>query len=128
MTTSFFKKPLALAVSASLFCSAFAMAAAVPADRDVLPAGASPQQYQLTIDPDLQKLSFQGELTLDFTASQTLDELVLNALDLTIIDASIDGNKVNAEVVAATQRVHFKTPVSIGTTGLGPNQAEAGLV
>lgn len=121
MTALFVKTRLAFAVTTALFCSAALFAAgssaasmAGSAERDVLPAGASPQLYQLTIDPDLQKLTFQGELTLDFNATQALDELVLNALDLTIIDASLDGKKVDTEVVAATQRVHFKAPVSAG--------------
>lgn len=119
MTLTFQKKRLAFAVSTALWLAlapAYALVAAeqAPTQRDVLPVGAYPEIYQLTIDPDLQKLTFQGELTLSFQASQPLNELVLNALDLTIIDASIDGKKVATEVVAATQRVHFKTPLSKG--------------
>ncbi|MBU2179324.1 MAG: M1 family peptidase, partial [Gammaproteobacteria bacterium] len=114
MIHSFQKKRLTFAVSAALFLATLPAIAAAPVDRDVLPAGASPELYQLTIDPDLQKLTFQGELTLSFQASQALDELVLNALDLTIIDASIDGKTVKTEVVPATQRVHFKTPIKTG--------------
>lgn len=114
MIHSFQRKRLTFAVSAALFFATLPDAAATPQDRDVLPTGASPEQYQLIIDPDLQKLTFQGEMTLTFHASQALEELVLNALDLTIIEANIDGNKVKTEVVAATQRVHFKTPIKTG--------------
>jgi len=114
MIHSFQRKRLTFAVSAALFFATLPAAAATPQDRDVLPTGASPEQYQLIIDPDLQKLTFQGEMTLTFHASQALEELVLNALDLTIIEASIDGNRVKTEVVAATQRVHFKTPIKTG--------------
>lgn len=118
-TPTFSKKRLAFAISTALWLvatPALALASAEHAStqRDVLPVGAYPEIYQLTIDPDLQKLTFQGELKLSFQATQSLDELVLNALDLTIIDASIDGKSVPSEVVAATQRVHFKTPLSKG--------------
>ena len=119
MTLTFQKKRLAFAVSTALWLALAPAYALVPAEhaptqRDVLPVGAYPEIYQLTIDPDLQKLTFQGELTLSFQASQPLNELVLNALDLTMIDASIDGKKVPTEVVAATQRVYFKAPLSKG--------------
>lgn len=114
MIRSFQKNRLTFAVSAALFFATLPASAATATDRDVLPQGASPEQYQLTIDPDLQKLTFLGEMTLSFQASQALDELVLNALDLTVIEASIDGKTVKTEVVAATQRVHFKTPIKAG--------------
>ncbi len=114
MTHFFQKHRLAFAIGTALFFASLPVAAATATDRDVLPKGASPELYQLTIDPDLQKLTFQGELTLSFQASQALDELVLNALDLTIIEASIDGKTVPTEVVPMTQRVHFKMPITIG--------------
>jgi aminopeptidase N len=114
MRALFQQQRLSLAISAALLLATLPALANSPTEREVLPAGANPQVYQLTIDPDLDKLTFQGELTLQFTASQALPELVLNALDLTVIDASIDGKTVVAEVVPATQRVHFKAPLSPG--------------
>lgn len=120
MKNVFFRKnPLAIAMSTAIMLATTPALALAPADhattvRDVLPEGASPEVYHLTIDPDLQKLTFQGELKLSFQASRALDELVLNAMDLVMIDASIDGKPVPTEVVAATQRVHFKAPISKG--------------
>jgi aminopeptidase N len=114
MHAFFAKNRLTLAITTALWLAAMPVLASSPVERDVLPAGASPQVYQLTIDPNLDQLTFQGELTLHFTASQELPELVLNALDLTVIDASIDGQTVAVEVVPNTQRVHFKAPIAPG--------------
>lgn len=108
MTTFFRRQPVALACLLALLPSAHATT------RDVLPAGANPTHYQLLIDPDLQEARFDGEMTLQFNATQQLPYLDLNAIDLTVLSATLDGTPITSSVDAASQRVRFAAPISPG--------------
>lgn len=108
MSFLFRRQPLALA------CLMAFSALGAASERDVLPAGASPDHYQLTIDPDVASASFRGDMTLQFHADQALPALQLNAIDLTVVQAQLDGKAVNASVDAATQRITFNAPISKG--------------
>lgn len=108
MSFLFCRQPLALA------CLMAFSALGAASERDVLPAGASPDHYQLTIDPDVASASFRGDMTLQFHADQALPALQLNAIDLTVVRAQLDGKPVKASVDAATQRITFNAPISKG--------------
>lgn len=108
MSFLFRRQPLALA------CLMAFSALGAASERDVLPAGASPDHYQLTIDPDVASASFRGDMTLQFHADQALPALQLNAIDLTVVQAQLDGKPLKASVDAATQRITFNAPISKG--------------
>lgn len=108
MTTIFRRQPLVLACLLAMLPAAHATV------RDVLPTGANPEHYQLTIDPNIQDARFQGDMTLRFKAEQALPFLELNAIDLTVQQATLDGKPVNSKVDETTQRVRFEVPISKG--------------
>jgi aminopeptidase N len=80
----------------------------------VLPIGASPEHYQLTIDPNIADARFQGQMTLRFNAEQALPFLELNAIDLAVKQATLDGKAVTVRVDEKNQRLRFEAPITKG--------------
>lgn len=106
---------LALLLAFSPFTYAAPSPVAAPTvARDVLPAGAYPERYQISVDPDLAKQQFHGELVLSFQATQALPALELNGIDLEVINAELDGKAVTAEILADSQRIRFNSRIKPG--------------
>src|SRR5262249_53662020 len=56
-----------------------------------LPKDVTPREYSIRIEPDLEKLTFTGSETIRLRFDKPQKTLVLNALELEIISAAIDG-------------------------------------
>src|SRR2546426_6342707 len=54
-----------------------------------LPKHVVPSRYDLRLEPDLATLSFHGEETVTVTVAEATDEVVLNAVELAITEATI---------------------------------------
>src|SRR5213592_5095216 len=59
-----------------------------------LPKQVRPTEYAIWVKPHLKKLAFAGRETVKLNVAEPTRELILNALDLTITDAEIDGKTV----------------------------------
>ena len=59
-----------------------------------LPKDLRPTEYAIRIEPDLEKLAFTGSETVKLQADKPFKTIVLNALELEIVSASIDGQEV----------------------------------
>src|SRR5205823_14652410 len=59
-----------------------------------LPKQVRPTDYSIWIKPDVKKLTLAGRETLKLNVEQTTSRLVLNAADLTVSDAQIDGKTI----------------------------------
>src|ERR1700730_10849611 len=59
-----------------------------------LPKQVRPTEYAIWVKPDLKKLTFSGRETVKLNVEQPTREIILNALDLTVSDAEIDGKAV----------------------------------
>src|SRR5205809_1546499 len=59
-----------------------------------LPKQVRPTEYAIWVKPDLKKLAFAGRETVKLNVAEPTRELILNALDLTITDAEIEGKTV----------------------------------
>src|SRR5207244_10844551 len=59
-----------------------------------LPKQVRPTEYAIWVKPELKKLAFAGRETVKLNVAEPTRELILNALDLTITDAEIDGKTV----------------------------------
>ena len=94
--------------------SAAAPALAAPATPTQLPLGVDPAAYDLTVTPDAAKLTFTGHLTVTVEVARSADRLVLNALNLEIAKATLDGAPATAAVDPKTQTVSFATGRPIG--------------
>src|SRR6187200_472005 len=56
-----------------------------------LPKQVVPEEYAIRIVPDLGKFTFAGSETVKLTVRQPVRQLVLNAVELKITNASLDG-------------------------------------
>ena len=48
-------------------------------NRIALPSGISPNKYRLSLSPDMQKFTFDGEVQITVEVSNTVNTIVLNA-------------------------------------------------
>jgi puromycin-sensitive aminopeptidase len=87
-----------------------------------LPQHVVPTRYDLRLEPDLTTFTFQGKATITLTVRETTSEIVFNAVELQIGEASIlnDANVMcrgTVEFEPATERcrIRFTTALSPGT-------------
>ena len=59
-----------------------------------LPKQVRPTDYAIWIKPDIKKLTFMGRETVKLKVEQATSQLVLNAADLTVSDAQLDGKTI----------------------------------
>ena len=64
-----------------------------------LPKQVRPETYAIRIAPDLEKLTFTGSETVKLDVQKPVRKLVLNALDLAITAASVDGKPLGPSVI-----------------------------
>ena len=65
-----------------------------------LPKGVRPIEYSIRITPDLQKLTFTGSEMVRLHAEKPVTKLVLNALEIEIASAAIDGRVLSKKAIA----------------------------
>ncbi len=61
-------------------------------DRIVLPAGVTPNHYELAVVPDAAHMSFTGAVKIDLDVAQPTDRIELNAADLKFTAVSLSGS------------------------------------
>jgi aminopeptidase N len=64
-----------------------------------LPKNVVPEQYAIRITPDLERRTFSGTETIDLDAREAVKQLVLNALEIKISKAAIDGKALPASAI-----------------------------
>jgi len=86
-----------------------------------LPRHVIPIRYDLRLEPDLTTARFAGQETITLTIHQSTSEIVLNAIELDIASAQIEGatgpaRQASITLDASLQRCHltFTTPLSPG--------------
>jgi len=65
-----------------------------------LPKDVRPTEYAIRIVPDLDKLTFTGSETVKLRAEKPVTKLVLNAFEMEIVSASIDGQALPKNSIA----------------------------
>ena len=79
-----------------------------------LPRHILPTHYDIRLEPDLETLSFQGELGIDITVLEPADAIVLNAAEIEIKSFHLTGEEAVVEIAElsydeAVERVSFRT-------------------
>jgi aminopeptidase N len=83
-------------------------------DRETLPTDAKPISYRLRIAPDIGKLTFAGDVRIEVEVVKATDRLVLNAKDIAIATAALDGTPAAAvEYDATLERVTLVLPAAV---------------
>jgi len=119
------KRSLVLLAAVALLAAACQKPPAVaPAPKPVgagaalrLDHSAEPASYRIDVTPDLQKLSFHGSAQIAFDAKTPISTLTLNAVELDIVRASLDGGppgKVALDAKAQTASFDFGAAISPG--------------
>ncbi|ULA65409.1 MAG: Aminopeptidase [Nitrospira sp.] len=90
-----------------------------------LPRHVVPHRYDLRLEPDLRSATFSGRAVVTVTVAQATSTIILNAVDLTIASATVEGSaggRLDAvvELDPATQRCRltFPRPLSVGEARL----------
>ena len=83
-----------------------------------LPRHVIPTRYDIRLEPDLTDATFRGQVTITITVKQTTKTILLNALDLVLQSAVIEGDnrrqiEARIESQPTTQRVvlSFQEPI-----------------
>ena len=102
-----------LAAILALLLAAPAAGAAVPTQ---LPVGVEPVAYDLALTPDAAKLTLSGHVAVTLQVAKRTDRLVVNALDLTIVGATVDGAAATARLDPRAQTATFSigAPIAPG--------------
>src|SRR5437016_7893191 len=86
-----------------------------------LPRHVIPIRYDLRLEPDLPSSSFSGQESITLTVHRQTSDIVLNAIELDIISAQVEGDSGPARQAAITLdpalqrcRLTFATPLSVG--------------
>ena len=82
-----------------------------------LPTTVQPVAYRIDVVPDLTALTFKGSVQIDIDVIQPVNAITLNALELNILKASLDGGapgKVTLDPDKQTATLDFGAPVSAG--------------
>ena len=81
-----------------------------------LPGGVMPLAYTISVDPDAAKLTFMGSETIRIKVAAPTRTITLNAANLTIASAKLDGAAATVALDAASETAvfSFATPVTAG--------------
>ena len=125
-----------IALLAAIGALLFIPVTAAPVQSGRLPSGIAPIHYDIMVIPDPVRMTFSGSETITVKVSQTQPSITINAADIKIAQATIDGVAARSIVydkTAQTVSLTFATPVKVGEHKLSfawdgkINQSAAGL-
>ena len=82
-----------------------------------LPLGVAPVHYEISVEPDAATLGFRGRVAIDIDVGPATDAIVLNAVDLDITGARLDGKQsatIALDSAAQTATLTFTSPLRHG--------------
>jgi aminopeptidase N len=83
-----------------------------------LPKAVVPTHYAIELQPDLENLTLAGSEVVDIEVLQPTDRLVLNAVNMTVDAASLDGTPelpaITLDAAAGTVTLAFARPIAVG--------------
>ncbi|MBA3606268.1 MAG: M1 family peptidase, partial [Acidimicrobiia bacterium] len=75
-----------------------------------LPRAAIPTRYDVELVPDLSAATFEGRVRIAVELAEPVEELVLNAIELEIIEVTVDGSDAGWRLEEETERL-FVVPL-----------------
>jgi aminopeptidase N len=92
-----------------------------------LPKTVTPTHYALDLHPDLDKLTLAGAEVVDITVTEPTDRIVLNAVNITVETAAIEGDDGLASQIIADAAAETVTLVFSHSIDAGPHQLRLGF-
>jgi len=89
-----------------------------------LPKQVVPEEYQIRIAPDLGKLTFSGSETIKLNVRQPVRQLVLNALEIKITSAAVDGEAIPQSAIKLDPKEELLTIALTSELPAGPHSLE----
>ncbi|KAK0389115.1 hypothetical protein NLU13_2690 [Sarocladium strictum] len=86
--------------------------------RDLLPANVVPRHYDLAIEPDLEKFTFGGSVTIDLDVVEETTKISLHTLELELSSVSVvcDGVKISVNPEIAYDEKEQASTFTLGST------------
>src|SRR2546423_2830378 len=109
MRVSFFLFAFSLMAAASLTAENPFDFASAPGK---LPKNVVPEEYAIRIAPDLEKKMFSGSETIKLNAHEAVKQVVLNAADIKITKATVDGKAAPASAITLNEKEETLTIVT----------------
>jgi len=102
----------------ALLALAFSIPASAQDEREIrLPNNVRPSHYEITVTPNIQGLTFTGDVTIDVNVAEQTNEIVLNAVNLEFSRVRLDGRttpQVRFDEETQTAHFTFQRPVTAG--------------
>src|SRR3954469_23692826 len=89
-----------------------------------LPKNIVPKEYAVRSTPDVEKRTFSGSEAIQLEAGEPVRQIVLNAADLKITTASVDGKAIPSSAIKIDADQETLTLVLTGELPTGPHQLE----
>jgi aminopeptidase N len=89
-----------------------------------LPKEVVPEEYAIRIAPDLKKFAFTGSETVKLQVRQPVRQLVLNALEIKITGASLDGKAIPASALKLDPKQETLTVTLASELPAGPHSLD----
>src|ERR1700682_2111741 len=89
-----------------------------------LPKQVVPEEYTIQIQPDLGKLTFAGSETVKLKVQQPVRRLVLNALEINITSAALDGRAIPEPALKLDPKQETLTVTLASELPSGPHSLE----
>lgn len=89
-----------------------------------LPKQVVPEEYAIRITPDLGKFTFAGSETIKLNVRQPVRQLVLNALELKITSAAVDGKAIPPSAIKLDPKEELLTIALASELPAGPHSLE----
>ncbi len=104
------------------------MPASMPAsDTVVLPANVRPSHYQITLQPDLEKFTFDGLEIINIEIAEATSEIILNADELQIHSATLIKDGRSAGAASITLNSERETATLSFADSISPGEAQLDL-
>ena len=86
----------------------------MPLDPHRLPRTVLPQHYTVTLEPELAAATFEGTVVIAADVVEPVEEIVLNAIELTIHSVEVDGIPAPFKLDEATARLFIDVAHEVG--------------
>lgn len=80
--------------------------------REILPANVIPKHYDLTLEPDFKKLTYDGTVIIDLDVAEESDSISLNTLELKIHSTKITSGSQTIRSVTGLDRLVGRSTVT----------------